>query len=131
MNTQRENARSDDDDSLGMNPQVRNRRGYNINVLLAEQYVQSRPYLTPRSGESSEVQSTASHGLSTLDRACLTPLPLPTPKEDAFFQSQPTRMMEEELEEGRFHEAPLAVKHGIAVLEESVDLGVPDVFTQT
>ncbi|KAK7753466.1 hypothetical protein SLS62_004541 [Diatrype stigma] len=131
INTQQENARSDDDDYQGTNPQVRDRRGYNINVLLAEQYVQSRPHLTYRSGESSEFRSTSSHGLSTLDRACLTPLPLPTPEEDASFQSHPTRMMEEELEEGRFHEAPLAVEHGIAVLEESVDWGVPDVITQT
>jgi len=42
----------------------------------------------------------------------------------------PTPMMTEELEEGRFHEEPLDVAGGVAVLEESVQLGVPDVVTQ-
>lgn len=130
MNNQQENAASDDDYYLGTNPQVRDRRGHNINVLLAEQYVQSHPYPT-LPGESSEFQSTSSHGLSTLDRACLTPLPLPTPEEDPFFHSHPTPMMEEEREEGRIHAGPLAVEHGVAVLEESVDWAVPDVITQT
>ncbi|KAI1180267.1 hypothetical protein F4777DRAFT_529406 [Nemania sp. FL0916] len=41
-----------------------------------------------------------------------------------------TPMMAEELEEGRFHPDPLDVGEGIAVLEESVELGVPDVITQ-
>ncbi|KAJ8123348.1 hypothetical protein O1611_g9613 [Lasiodiplodia mahajangana] len=36
----------------------------------------------------------------------------------------------EEPEEGRFHPDPLDVGGGIAVLEESVELGVPDVITQ-
>ncbi|KAI2630554.1 hypothetical protein GGS21DRAFT_524859 [Xylaria nigripes] len=39
-------------------------------------------------------------------------------------------MAELELEEGRFHEEPLDVVDGVAVLEESVELGVPDVITQ-
>ncbi|KAI0402925.1 hypothetical protein F4802DRAFT_617216 [Xylaria palmicola] len=42
-----------------------------------------------------------------------------------------TSPMIEEREEGRFHEGPLEVREGIAVLEESVELGVPDVITQT
>ena len=37
-----------------------------------------------------------------------------------------TPMMKEELEEGRFHHDPLDVGDGIAVLEESIELGVPD-----
>jgi hypothetical protein len=41
-----------------------------------------------------------------------------------------TPMMMEELEEGCFHEEPLDVCGGVAVLEESVQLGVPDVVTQ-
>lgn len=41
-----------------------------------------------------------------------------------------TPMMIEELEEGRFHPDPLDVGDGIAVLEESIELGVPDVLTQ-
>lgn len=45
-------------------------------------------------------------------------------------QGLATPMMTEELEEGRFHPDPLDVGDGIAVLEESVELGVPDVLTQ-
>ncbi|KAI1282530.1 hypothetical protein F5Y07DRAFT_411017 [Xylaria sp. FL0933] len=41
-----------------------------------------------------------------------------------------TPMMLEELEDGRFHHDPLDVGDGIAVLEESVELGVPDVITK-
>ncbi|KAI1331060.1 hypothetical protein F5Y16DRAFT_395498 [Xylariaceae sp. FL0255] len=40
-----------------------------------------------------------------------------------------TPMMQEEMEEGRFHEEPLDVGDGLAVLEESVELGVPDVIS--
>ncbi|KAI0389280.1 hypothetical protein F5Y17DRAFT_462898 [Xylariaceae sp. FL0594] len=41
-----------------------------------------------------------------------------------------TPMMMEELQEGTFHDDPLTVAGGVAVLEESVQLGVPDVITQ-
>ncbi|KAI1369136.1 hypothetical protein F5Y08DRAFT_325541 [Xylaria arbuscula] len=41
-----------------------------------------------------------------------------------------TLMMKEELEEGRFHHDPLDVGDGIAVLEESIELGVPDVIAK-
>jgi hypothetical protein len=63
-------------------------------------------------------------------RACLTPLPASTPHEDAFFHEQPTRMEEEEMEEQRFYEEPLELADGVAVLEESVEMHVPDVITQ-
>jgi hypothetical protein len=63
-------------------------------------------------------------------RACSTPLPSPTPDEDAFVYNKPTLMMEEEMEEGRFHEDPLDVADGVAMMEESVGLGVPDVMKQ-
>ncbi|KAI0013589.1 hypothetical protein F4779DRAFT_613320 [Xylariaceae sp. FL0662B] len=59
-----------------------------------------------------------------------TPLPPPTPDEQAALHECPTPMMKEEMEEGRFHEQPLEVDHGVAVMEESVGLGVPDVVTQ-
>ena len=39
-------------------------------------------------------------------------------------------MMEFESDEGIFTPAPLKVEHSVAVLEESVELGVPDVITQ-
>lgn len=45
-------------------------------------------------------------------------------------QGLATPMMIEELAEGRFHPDPLDVGDGIAVLEESVELGVADVLTQ-
>jgi hypothetical protein len=45
-------------------------------------------------------------------------------------QESATPMMVEEQQEGRFHQEPLNVAEGIAVLEKSVELGVPDVITQ-
>jgi hypothetical protein len=41
-----------------------------------------------------------------------------------------TPMMVEELEGVYFHQEPLDVGDGIAVLEESVELAIPDVITQ-
>ncbi|KAI0526642.1 hypothetical protein F5B22DRAFT_655765 [Xylaria bambusicola] len=41
-----------------------------------------------------------------------------------------TPMIKEDIEEGRFHRDPLHVGDGIAVLEESIELGVPDVITK-
>ncbi|KAI1310949.1 hypothetical protein F5Y03DRAFT_391945 [Xylaria venustula] len=41
-----------------------------------------------------------------------------------------TPMMMEELEEGRFHDDPLNVRDGVAILEESIELGVPDFITK-
>lgn len=46
-------------------------------------------------------------------------------------QKTVTPMMAEELQEGHFHPGPLEVARGVAVLEESVEIGVPDVITQT
>ncbi|KAK8017221.1 hypothetical protein PG991_008297 [Apiospora marii] len=66
-----------------------------------------------------------------------TPRRPSTPDEDAFLHMKPSlrekassAMMEAELEEGCFHEAPLEVADGIAVTEESVGLGVADVTAQ-
>jgi hypothetical protein len=55
---------------------------------------------------------------------------MPSSEETAFFHDMPTQMMEEEMEEGRFHECPLDVADGVAMMEESVGLGVPDVMMQ-
>ncbi|KAI1768759.1 hypothetical protein GGR53DRAFT_351430 [Hypoxylon sp. FL1150] len=66
---------------------------------------------------------------SSLMAAHLTPLPPPAPEEHAILEC-PSQMMKEELEEGRFHKGPLEVDHGLAVLEESVVLGVPDFISQ-
>ncbi|ETS83935.1 hypothetical protein PFICI_05811 [Pestalotiopsis fici W106-1] len=63
-------------------------------------------------------------------RACATPLPTPTQQEETFFRETLTQMEEQEIEEGRFHKTPLEVADGIAVLEESVEMHVPDVMTQ-
>ncbi|KAH9900422.1 hypothetical protein F4778DRAFT_791703 [Xylariomycetidae sp. FL2044] len=60
-----------------------------------------------------------------LIRASLTSLPPPTPAEEAV-----TPMISEEMEEGRFHQEPLDVDHGVAILEESVGLRVADLVTQ-
>ncbi|KAK5629765.1 hypothetical protein RRF57_005480 [Xylaria bambusicola] len=47
-----------------------------------------------------------------------------------FSRGDITPMMKGEIEEGRFHQDPLHVGDGIAVLEESIELGVPDVITK-
>lgn len=62
--------------------------------------------------------------------ACATPLPPSTPQEDAFFHEQPTLMEVQEMEEGRFNGEPLEVVDGVAVLEESVEMHMPDVMPQ-
>ncbi|KAI2468578.1 hypothetical protein F4781DRAFT_443441 [Annulohypoxylon bovei var. microspora] len=62
--------------------------------------------------------------------ACLTPLPPTLPEEQAALREHTTKMMEEEMEEGKFHKEPLEVDHGVAFSEEAVGLGVADVVTQ-
>ncbi|KAI5863050.1 hypothetical protein GGS23DRAFT_596818 [Durotheca rogersii] len=67
---------------------------------------------------------------SILTAARSTPLPVSTPEEEVSLSNLITQMMREEMEEGRFHGDPLEVDHGVAVLEESVNLAVPDLITQ-
>lgn len=62
--------------------------------------------------------------------ACSVPLPPPTSEEQASLLESGSQMMEEEMKEGRFHKEPLQVDHGVAISEESVGLGVPDIITQ-
>lgn len=57
-------------------------------------------------------------------------IPLKASGEHANLRKCSTQMMKEEMEEGRFHKEPLEVDHGVAVSEEGVGLGVPDVITQ-
>lgn len=63
--------------------------------------------------------------------ACGTPLGEPGQDEENFFNETKSPMMQREEEEGMFMPQPLKVEDGVAVLEESVQLGVPDVVTQT
>ncbi|KAI0178411.1 hypothetical protein BJ166DRAFT_50503 [Pestalotiopsis sp. NC0098] len=65
-----------------------------------------------------------------LNHACDIPLPAPTPHEETFLRESLTLMEEQEIEEGRFHDTPLEVADGFAILEESVEMHVPDVITQ-
>ncbi|KAK6209090.1 hypothetical protein LQW54_006690 [Pestalotiopsis sp. IQ-011] len=65
-----------------------------------------------------------------LNHASDTPLPAPTPHEETFLRESLTLMEEQEIEEGRFHNTPLEVADGVAILEESVEMHVPDVITQ-
>lgn len=67
---------------------------------------------------------------AAFSRACNTPLPPCTPGEHTFLNEKSTRMENLEMEERRFHGGPLKVADGIAVLEESVEMHVPDVMTQ-
>lgn len=120
-------ARDDEDDNLGFSRDQTDR--YNLSAILAEQFVNAGPHHAYAPTETGNSKSNSSHP-STLDQARLAPLPLATTDENAFLHGHPTTMMEEEQEEGRFHETPLVVEHGVAVLEESVQLGVPDIITQ-
>ncbi|KAI1144204.1 hypothetical protein F5Y05DRAFT_418281 [Hypoxylon sp. FL0543] len=67
---------------------------------------------------------------SLIFSAGVTSLPPPTPGEEANLSQFTTPMEKQEMEEGRFHEEPLDVVHGVALLEESVKFGVPDIVTQ-
>ncbi|XDG01318.1 hypothetical protein ABKA04_000933 [Annulohypoxylon sp. FPYF3050] len=67
---------------------------------------------------------------SILFAACLTPLPSAAPEEQSVLGEHSTKMMDEEMEEGRFHKEPLEVDHGVAFSEEGVGLGLADVVTQ-
>ncbi|KAI0377853.1 hypothetical protein F5Y04DRAFT_263402 [Hypomontagnella monticulosa] len=67
---------------------------------------------------------------SKLLAAHLTPLPPPTSEEQTSLRTRTSQMMREELEEGRFHKEPLEVDDGVAVSEENVELGLPNVVTQ-
>ncbi|OTB07228.1 hypothetical protein M426DRAFT_85775 [Hypoxylon sp. CI-4A] len=128
-------------------------------TLFGEQYYDARHTQLPESSQASSSKDRAiddidEHEQSELDDALpsleslhirlakvkishillsaqLTPLPPCTPEEEAALREHPTKMMEEEMEEGRFHREPLEVDHGVAILEESVSFGVPDVITHT
>ncbi|KAI1457776.1 hypothetical protein F4805DRAFT_474869 [Annulohypoxylon moriforme] len=67
---------------------------------------------------------------SILFTACFIPLPPVAPEEQAVLGEHSTKMMDEEMEEGRFHKEPLEVDHGVAFSEEGVGLGLADVVTQ-
>lgn len=66
----------------------------------------------------------------SFETACGTPLNAPNLEEDTYFDDHKSPMMKHEEEEGKFMPEPLEVEDGVAVLEESVELGVPDVVTQ-
>ncbi|RYO82184.1 hypothetical protein DL766_004581 [Monosporascus sp. MC13-8B] len=118
------------DGVLGMSSRTRDRRIHQVKHLASQHPVNRHAWSAYGQEEMNEACLDPTYNSSKPVLACWTPLPPPTPSEDAFFQGHPTPMMEEELEEGRFHETPLAVYHGVAVFEESVELGVPDVITQ-
>lgn len=62
--------------------------------------------------------------------ACGTPMILPDADEETYFFDHKSPMMQHEEQEGLFRPEPLEVEDGVAVLEESVELGVPDVVMQ-
>ncbi|CAJ2506384.1 Uu.00g005140.m01.CDS01 [Anthostomella pinea] len=109
--------------SLRTNEQVRNQ------VLSSIECKELQPTC-----DTKELQSISSHapsGKATFIRALLTPLPAPTSEENFCLRDDVTSMMLEEMEERHFHQEPLEVgDHGVAVLEESLGLGVPDVISQ-
>ncbi|RYP66448.1 hypothetical protein DL771_007777 [Monosporascus sp. 5C6A] len=115
------------DDVLGMGSRTRDRRIHHVKHHASQRPVNRHALSAYGQGEVNEACLDPTYNSSKPVLACWTPLPPPTPSEDAFFQGHPTPMMEEELEEGRFRETPPAVDHGVAVFEESVESGVPDV----
>jgi len=80
-------------------------------------------------GRGKEVPGQISSEVAESEIACLTPLPLATPDEQARLSGPLTQMEQTELN-GRFGSAPLEVNNGVAVTEEAVGLHVPDVITQ-
>lgn len=61
--------------------------------------------------------------------ACMTPLEPPDNTEERYFNGPPTPANSIGAD-GKFTPAPLKVGHGVAMLEESVELEIPDVITR-
>ena len=90
-------------------------------------YLENIPYLDER---EYDVGLTLPFDEASFTAACDTPLIAPDAEEESYFFDHKSPMMQNEEEEGRFRPEPLEVEDGLAVLEESVELGVPDVVKQ-
>lgn len=114
---------------LDTSPQTRGPTDQHTRGLFAQHSSNTPTQLTRGLERTGAFASDFPHRMPTFVHASLTRLPPSTSEEDAFLQyrSPTSPMMEEELEEGHFHESPLEVDHGVAMLEESVELGVADV----
>ncbi|KAI1132959.1 hypothetical protein F5Y10DRAFT_291038 [Nemania abortiva] len=114
----------------------RSPRSIKTNDQVRRQVVKSIVHLMHQrldEGDTKEPQSTYLSEASDRSESLETGPALKTSQTSAGGSGQRTipPMMAEEREEGCFHQDPLNVGDGIAVLEESVELGVPDVITQT
>lgn len=90
-------------------------------------YLEDIPYLDEC---DYDVGLTLPFDIRSFATACATPLSAPDFDEESYFFGHKSPMMQHEEQEGRFKPEPLEVEDGVAVLEESVQLGVPDVVTQ-
>ncbi|KAF7543626.1 hypothetical protein G7046_g9963 [Stylonectria norvegica] len=123
--------------SLKTNPSMRNQVLCSVPSSSALAHVQQSchsctethhiPYL-PESAY--DVGLTLPFDADAYEIARTTPLGPPDSMEETYLHGIVTPMMEYEEEERFFTPAPLKVDHGVAVLEESMELGVPDVITQ-
>lgn len=123
-------------DSLKTNPKIRQQILSSVPSRSALARIQQYGYSDstnriPYLPESAyDVGLTLPFDASAYDLACTTPLAPPDVVEERFLNESMTPMMAFEEKQGRFTPSPLKVDHGVAVLEESVELGVPDVITQ-
>lgn len=123
--------------SLKTNPFVRNQILSSVPSPSALAHIQQSGYSmcddhhVPYLPESAyDVGLTLPFDPDAYELARTLPLTPPDIAEELFLHEAPTPMMGFEHNEGKFTPAPLKVEHGVAVLEESVELGVPDVITQ-
>ncbi|ORY68418.1 uncharacterized protein BCR38DRAFT_471985 [Pseudomassariella vexata] len=85
------------------------------------------PYFPYEPADANDVGLFLPFNKTVFARACITLLPPPSPAEEAYLHEL-APVVEQG---GRFHEEPLEVgDNGVAVMEESVGLGVPDVVAQ-
>ena len=123
--------------SLKTNPFMRNQMLASVPAPSALDHIKQSGYSiaedhhVPYLPESAyDVGLTLPFDPEAFELARTTALDSPDIAEEVFLQESPSPMMEFENSEGIFTPAPLKVEHGAAVLEESVELGVPDVITQ-
>ncbi|CAM1510170.1 Fc.00g005050.m01.CDS01 [Cosmosporella sp. VM-42] len=123
--------------SLKTNPAVRNQVLTSVPSASALAHIQQSghstvqdPYVPYLPESAYDVGLTLPFDEEAYELARTTPLPASDPMEHLYLQEAMTPMMEYESVEGRFEPAPLQLENGVAVLEESVELRVPDVITQ-
>lgn len=121
--------------SLKINPGVRNQLLTSVPSASAlqrmAQWGDSSDDPIPHLDESEyDVGLTLPFNEVSFDAACKTPLGAPDRDEELYLEGPMTPTTKPRGQQEKFTPGPLQVDHGIAMLEESVESGVPDVITQ-